>query len=80
MKPTDKQINHAKNTLKAAGYVVNLFHETDVRSVAIDRCIRLSNDEFQEVISRLEWMDANIGISWESIDMIINDVYQERKE
>lgn len=64
------KIEAAKTLLRNAGYIVNLFHKSDILSC--DET--LTPDQVDEVASRLEDIDANCGISWDTIQIVADEV------
>lgn len=79
MKPSKKKISTAKEVLKAAGYIVYLFHREDILSVAEDKQVELEENEIQEIMNRLVSTDPNFGINWETIQFTIEDVLNDRE-
>jgi len=63
-------IQHLANN----GYVRYFWQYDDIRYQAEVMGIELTEDEINDVMSKLEDTDADIGINWDSISIAINDV------
>ncbi len=73
VKPSEKRIEAAKSTLRQAGYILDLWHEEDVQEVAAeDLGRRLTPAEMTNVKESLEEIDANEGLNWDTVAIIVN--------
>jgi hypothetical protein len=71
---TEITLEQAIQTMIKHGYIRHFWHEEDVRVQAYNMDIGLTDDQLNDVITKLEDTDANLGINWDTIQIAINDV------
>lgn len=59
------------------GYIRHLWHIDDIKHQAEVMGIDLSDDQLNDVIIQLEDTDANIGINWDTISIVIGNVIED---
>jgi hypothetical protein len=59
--------------------VVSVWHEEDIVQQANEMGVKLTSRQLDDIFSRLNNIDANIGVNWESIDMVIQEVVDDGK-
>jgi hypothetical protein len=76
----DEIVELFDKTRKALGdrQVASVWHEDDILSIAQEMNVTLSPEQLSDVFSRLNNIDANIGVNWESIETVINEVRHDR--
>ncbi len=67
--------------LQNRGYLRVLWHKDDILRVAEENDVTLTDDEVYDIITDLEQNhDANYGLSWDTINDVMNDVVSNRKK
>ena len=70
-----EKINLLYAQARELGIICHFWHIDDIQERSLETINRkLEDDELDLVIDKLEDIDANIGINWEEIDIIINNV------
>jgi hypothetical protein len=67
-------LEQAIQTMIKHGYIRHFWHEDDIILKAENMDIELTDDQINDVITKLEDTDANLGVNWDSIEIAINDV------
>lgn len=68
------EIDKAMELLKNKGYILSGFTTDDIKSKAKNMGYKLSKDELKRVLYHIDRIDANDGINWESIAVIIETI------
>jgi hypothetical protein len=67
--------------LQDRGYLRVLWHKDDILRVAEENDVTLTDDEIYFIMSDIEENhDANHGLSWDTINDVMNDVVSNRKK
>lgn len=67
-------LEDAINVLLENGYIRHFWSIEDIKKQAKDDEVELTDDEINDVASKLEDIDCNVGISWETISIMIDEV------
>lgn len=62
------------------GYIRHFWHIDDIIHQADNEDIELTADQINDVVSKLEDIDCNIGVNWDSISIAINTVVNNDQE
>jgi hypothetical protein len=62
------------------GYIRHFWHIDDIIQQADTEDIELTDEQINDVVSKLEDTDCNIGVNWDSISVAINDVVNNNEE
>lgn len=86
--PDGRSISEAVGAVKQffdPDWMASWWHISDIHSVANtsgeDEADEITDDEAREVLRLMEkYLDANVGINWETIDCWVDHVIELRKE
>jgi hypothetical protein len=62
------------------GYIRHFWHIDDIIQQADTEDIELTDEQINDVVSKLEDTDCNIGVNWDSISVAINSVVNNKEE
>jgi len=74
------ELEYAKQILAKWGYVKHFWHTDDIIQVADQNDTELTDEQINDVVSKLEDIDCNIGINWDTISIAINDVIEKKED
>lgn len=67
--------------LQDRGYLRVLWHKDDILKVAQENDVTLTDDEIHFIMEDIEENhDANYGLTWDTINDVMNDVVSNRKK
>lgn len=59
--------------LKNEGYILNFWHRNDIMSKAKEMEVGLTEEQINHIVEKLERVDCNFGINWDTIESYILD-------
>jgi uncharacterized protein YpuA (DUF1002 family) len=62
-----------REQLREQGYIIQLWHKSDIVSLAKEKEVELNEEQINKIANELENIDANLGINWNTISDLIND-------
>lgn len=82
MTTVERAIENLKGYNPKIHVAVAIWQTDDVLERAKERNIKLTKEEAEEIIDRIDRkQDATLGISWDTIDVYIDDyIYEEKKK
>jgi hypothetical protein len=73
-------LEQAINVMINNGYIRHFWHIDDIIQQADTEDIELTDEQINDVVSKLEDIDCNIGVNWDSISAAIDYVVNNNEE